>query len=194
MGLYCLRSMVHNQGDDSVLMRLKIVASFMIVLMVLIMVPRPTQSAQFVIAGWEYDDGYGQGIELLWAYENSTSSWVAIFDPAFVFWYEGASIELNWTPNTALKIIATANINHTLFAFGPDKSENASARAIMRVGIEVFVLNEIVFSQDNMAWEGSVFNDTDTTWAISYEAVINVILVPATTYVVLCTYEIYAAV
>lgn len=163
----------------------------MIITIVLVGLPSQTQGAKFVLAGWDYDDGYGQGIEVVWPYENSTGSWVAICDPAFVFWNEETTIELNSTPNTALKIIATCNINHTLFDFGPDKSENASARAVMRVGIEMTNLGETVFSQENMTWDGTCFDDTATTWSISYEAVLNFLLVGGEIYTVTITYEVF---
>jgi hypothetical protein len=151
----------------------------------------PSKNATFVLSGWGYPDEYGQGIEVVWPYENSTGSWVALRDPAFVFWYEDTTFEVNATPNTALKIIATANINHTLFDFGPDKSENASARAIMRVGIEVITSNGTVFSQNNMTWDGTCFDDTATTWSISYEAVVDVLVIAGTIYTATITYEVY---
>ena len=147
--------------------------------------------AQFVLASWGYPDEYGQGIEVVWPYENSTGSWVALHDPAFVFWYEETLFEVNATGNNALKIGVSANINHTLFDFGPDKSDNASARAIMRVGIEVRNTSEIVFSQANMTWDGTCFDDTATTWAISYEVVVNVLLVAGQIYTVTVTYEVF---
>ena len=170
---------------------LAVVTIIMIVAVVLVGRPQQT-NAQFVIAGWEYDDGYGQGIEVVYVHENSTGSWVAVLDPAFVFWYEETTIDLNATPNTALRVRPSANINHTHFNFGPDKSENASARAIMRVGIEVTVAGETVFSLDNLTWEGSVFDDTATTWSISYDVIIDVLLVAGTIYVVRLNYEIFS--
>lgn len=168
-----------------------IVISIVLLTVSILIVNIPSTKAQFVIAGWDYDDGYGQGIEVLWFHENSTGSWVAIFDPAFVFWYEETVFELNATPDTALKIIVGCRINHTLFDFGPDKSENASARAIMRTSIEVTNIGKTVFSQQNLTWDGTCFDDTATTWSISYEVVINVLLVAGQTYRAVITYEIY---
>lgn len=153
-------------------------------------VPEP---AKFIISSWEYPDEYGQGIEVVWPYENSTGSWVPLHDPAFVFWYEETLFEVNATGNNALKIGVSANINHTLFDFGPDKADNASARAIMRVGIEVSNSSDIVFSLSNMTWDGSVFDDTATTWAISYADVINVLLVAGQIYTATITYEVFYA-
>ncbi len=151
----------------------------------------PPAKAQFVIASWDYPDEYGQGIELVYIHENSTGSWVAVLDPAFVSWNEDSTIEINATPNTAIRLIPVVNINHTLFDFGPDKSENASARAIIRVGIEFVSLGETLFSQDNLTWDGSVFDDTDTTWAIGYTVIINVLLVSGLIYIVTITYEVF---
>ena len=147
--------------------------------------------AQFVLSGWDYDDGYGQGIEVVWFYENSTGSWVAILDPAFILPTDSTAIEMNYSADTAIKIIVTCNINHSLFDFGPDKSENASARAIMRTSINVTIPGENVFSQNNLTWDGSVFDDTATTWAISFEVVINVIIISGGIYTVTLEYEIF---
>jgi len=149
------------------------------------------EPARFIISSWDYPDEYGQGIEVVWPYENSTGSWVPLHDPAFVFWYEETIFEVNATGNNALKIGVSANINHTLFDFGPDKADNASARAIMRVGIEVSNSSDIVFSLSNMTWDGSVFDDTATTWAISYADVINVLLVAGQIYTATITYEVF---
>ena len=163
----------------------------LIVISMILVVPTQRTTAQFVLSGWDYDDGYGQGIEVLWFYENSTGSWVAIQDPAYILPTDSTTIEMNYSVDTAIKIIVTCNINHTLFDFGPDKSENASARAIMRTSINVTILGENVFSQNNLTWDGSVFDDTATTWAISFEVVIDVIIISGGIYIVTLYYEIY---
>lgn len=171
--------------------RHRIVAVVTIVLILGVFLTRlPQTNAQFIIAGWDYDDGYGQGIEVVFIHENSTGTFLAIFDPAYIFWNEETTLSLNYTPDTALKFYVSANINHTLFDFGPDKSENASARAIMRVGITVSTPYGIVYSNDDLDWDGTCFDDTATTWAISYEVVVDVIIQAGTTYVVRFTYEI----
>lgn len=149
------------------------------------------EPANLILAGWDYPDEYGHGIEVLWFYENSTGSWVPILTPAFIFSDADLRIEVNYTANTAIKLIMTCNINHSLFDFGPDKSENASARAIMRTSIEVSNISGVVFSQQNMTWDGSVFDDTESTWAISYEVVINVIIEGGTIYTAIVTYEVF---
>lgn len=170
----------------------KAYASIIVLLTISVLVASiPPAKAQFIISGWDYDDGYGQGIEVVWSYENSTGSWVKIQDPAFILPSDSTNIKMNYTKDTAIKIIVTCNINHSLFSFGPDKSENASARAIMQTSINVVYLGESVFSQQNLTWDGSVFDDTATTWAISYEVVIDVIINEGAIYTVTVTYEIY---
>ena len=148
----------------------------------------PPAKAQFVLSGWDFDDGYGQGISLVWPYENSTGSWVKIVDPAFVFPDGETTFEVNATSDTAIKIIISCQINYTLL----DLSTFAEARAIMRSNITVTLLDETVFSQNNLTWDGgSVYNDTATTWTFAYEVVINVIIGSGEIYVVELFYEVY---
>jgi hypothetical protein len=153
----------------------------------LVISPNQTH-AVFIISGWEYDDGYGQGIEVVYIHENSTGSWVRIKDPAFFLPNDNTTIKLNATPNTALRVWPSANINHSLHGL----TVNTSALAIMRVGLEVSVGGRIVYSLENMTWDaGTIYNDTETTWAVSYVQIIPIILVMGTIYTVRFDFEIY---
>ena len=175
--------------------RYRILAVVTIVLILgvfLTRLPQAQAQAHFVITGFDYDDGYGQGIEVLWLYENSSGSWEPVKDPAFFFFDDETTYALNWTENTALRVGVTANINHTLFDFGPDKNENDSARAIMRVGLTVSCAKEILFSLDIMTWDETCYDDTATTWSISYADTLDTFLIQmGTIYVARFVYEIY---
>lgn len=170
-----------------------VVTAFMILGVFLTRLPQA--QAHFVIAGWDFPDEYGQGIEVLWLQENSTGSWVTYPDTGRGhLWFlsdDETTIPLNYTANTALRVEADVNINHTLFSFGPDKSENASARAIMRVGLTVSSPYGILFSLENMTWGGNVYDDSATVWTIDYVDIIEVIIEPGTIYVVRFVYEIF---
>lgn len=154
-----------------------------------------TRGVQFFLSGWDYPDEYGQGIEVLWLQTNETGSWVTFPDTGRGhLWFlsdDDTSIALNYSSNMALRVEVDANINHTLFSFGPDKSENASARAIMRVGLTLSNRSGVIFSLDNMTWGGNCYDDSATVWAIDYVDIVDVILQPATIYFLRFTYEIF---
>ena len=155
-------------------------------------IPTPQGKAQFVVAEWEYpSDEYGQGILLLWCYQNSTGDFVKLRDPAFVWSDESTNFDVNATGNNSIKVISTVTFNHTYWGIGDDKADNATARAVMRVSIEVTVLNDIVFSQDNMTWDGTVFDNSATVWELSYTAIINVLLVAGTVYYTTIIYWLF---
>ena len=167
--------------------------AFIVVLLTLglLFVSVPQAKAQFVIAEWEYPDEHGQGIFLLWCYENSTGDFVKLRDPAFIYSDESTNFDVNATGDNSLKVIATVTFNHTYFGIGADKADNATARDMMRVSIEVVMQNNIVFSQDNMTWDGTVFDNSATVWELSYTAIINVLLVSGAIYTATVTYEVY---
>ena len=173
-------------------MRIRIVAVVMIFLILGVFLTRlPQTNAQFVIAGWDYPDEYGQGIGVLWGYTNDTGSWIKIREDASFSPHEDTTVSINYTEDTAFQFIVTCFINHSLFDFGPDPNENASALAITRVGVE-FSSNThgLLFSFENMTWYGTLFEYDDYIWSLSYEIVIDHIIQAGTIYTVRFYYEI----
>ena len=153
-------------------------------LLVVLIATIPPAKAQVVLAEWEYDDGYGQGIEYAYVHENSTGSWVAVKETAY---NESNVYDMNYTASTALRITPYVTLNHTRQGL----SENASAFAIMRVSIEVWVVNNMTFSQQNLTWSATVTNATPTTWRFSCWVIVPMLIVGGTIYTVVLTYDIY---
>lgn len=143
--------------------------------------------AQFIIAGWDGDDGYGQGISVVYIYENSTGSWVPIPE-SYVLPSASTTIIVNDTD--ALKIEPVYTLNHTYLELEDiDEGKN-----VIRGSIAVYVLGELVFSA-NTSGPSFVYNtygvQTPTTWWIAYNVVIPILLVAGTIYVVVLDYEIF---
>jgi len=148
--------------------------------------PQPT-SATFVLSGWDYDDGYGQGIEVVYVHENSTGSWVKIKDPAYFLPSDETTVEINGTENTALRFQIGANINHTLHGL----SDNTTAYIIMRVGIEISTPFGVIYSNTSLNPSGTVFDDSPTTWSIFFDVYPNFLLNIGWIYSVNIEYDIY---
>jgi len=167
-----------------------VLAGFILVALLLIVPIQPVK-AQVVLSGSGYPDGYGQGIEVIYLYENSTGSWVAILDPAFLIFpadNDKTNIEMNYSANTAIKLLVGCNINHTLLSL----STHQEALDIMRTNLTMTYLGVNVFSKNNLTWDGgTVWNDTASTWQFFYEIVINVLIEVGFIYEILITYEIY---
>ena len=56
----------------------------------------PPAKAQFTLAGWDYPDTYGQGIESIEVFENSTGSWVQV-GGAYQYSDSQGDLTLDWT-------------------------------------------------------------------------------------------------
>ena len=162
-----------------------------LVLMVLL-ISIPPAKAQIVLAEWEYDNGYGEGIEVIYITENSTGAWVSIYDaPAYTLYNDQRPLELNTTENTSIRIWPYVNLNHTLRGL----SENASAFNIMRVGVVVSMgSNASYFSQQNLTWSGGVYDDTPSTWSFGCWAILPFHIVSGNVYIITLTYEVYEVV
>lgn len=147
--------------------------------------------AQFVISEWDYDNGYGEGIEVMYISENSTGSWVGIYsDPAYTLWNDARPLELNHTVNTAIRIAPYVNFNHTLRGI----SENTTAFNLMRVSIAVYVAGTLTFSQQNLTWADAVYDDTPTTWSFGCWVIIPILITGGTIYTVSLSYEVFEVV
>lgn len=159
--------------------------------MIIVIVPIQPANAQFIIAGSNFPDEYDQGIEVLFLYENSTGEWEPILDPASLIFpadNDKTTIELNYSANTAIKLLIGCNINHTQL----DLSTEQDALNIMRVNLTMFSAGVILFSQDNVTWDGEpAWDDTPTTWQFFYEVVIEVLIVSGGIYTVIITYEVH---
>lgn len=170
--------------------KLACVTTLVIIITMLFVSIQPA-NAKFAIAGSNFPDEYDQGIEVLFLYENSTGSWEPILDPASLIFPRDnhlTVIDMNYNASTAIKLLIGCNINHTQH----DLSTHQEALNIMRVNIVMTNAGTVVFSQDNVTWDGlTIWDDTDTTWQVFYEVVIEVLIVSGGIYAVTITYEIF---
>lgn len=164
-----------------------IIAGICLLVFSVLFITIPQTKAHFVIASWDSDDGYGQGINAVYVYENSTGSWLPILDPAYILPSEEGIISVNATGNnTALKMVPTYTLNHTLL----NVASIDDGKAIIRGDIEVSCIGSSVYSQQNLTMT-SGGNQTATTWWYSSSVIIPVILVAGSVYVVELSYYIY---
>lgn len=144
-------------------------------------------NAKFILAGWDYPDEYGQGISSVYVHENSTGSWEPVYDPAFLLSTDSSELEMPADEATAIRLQPSARINHTLHSLG----DYDDAKAIMRLNVTVWHLDEVIFSKQNLTLEGAEGVATATTWWIAYEVVLDFLIQEYQIYVIELTYEIY---
>lgn len=204
--------MVRYQGDDSFPMKIskfishnrEISAGFLILMIVAVSVlvasnysPKPIvedfeQQANFVIASWDYPDQYGQGIDLLHFYENSTGSWL----PAWFYidgvgkFYTLHSYDsydyFNFSAGVAMKIRVETLFNQTLV----NVSSTAEGQKYLRHDVTVSDAYGVVFSQQNFTYY-DVIEFGEDNYYYKYEVVLNFLPVSGEIYTVVVTYEIY---
>lgn len=195
MGFYYLHLMVRNQGDDPLPMRIKIVASFVILLTILFMIPRNVQGAQFIISSWSFPDEYGQGVYLVVPYQNSSGSFVTIPHPEIgwgvCYWNNASTYNLNFTGNTALMFKPRVFLNYTKLGLS-HPADNVIGRNYLRVSLEMFIASERVFSLQNMTYD-TLWGLAETgIWWYDYLNIVNVILIAGQIYTVVITLEYYS--
>lgn len=175
-------------------MRIKMVASFVILLTILFMFPRNIQSAQFVISSWSFPDEYGQGIYIVTPYQNSSGSFVTIPNPdtgiGTCYWNNATTYNLNFTASTALRFDARVLLNYTRLGLS-HPADIDLGRDYLRVNLEMFIASESVFSLQSMT-----FDDLDGLyetgiWWYSYVDIVNVILIAGQIYTVVITLEVF---
>ena len=190
MGVYYLRPMVRNQGDDPI-SRLKhrMVALVTIVLVISVFLARPpATNAKFVIAvnDWSYPDQYGQGLQFITIYNstnhaidtigyNVTGSWVSIQD---VF-------ELNANESYTLSVFTWLNKTQVGIA------SLAEGQNFQRHTISVsYTVGQIVFSQEGFDYMLGT-DSSDPMYFYRYNVTLQCFNVYAVIYTVVIGYEIF---
>ena len=144
------------------------------------------EPARFVISSWVNDDGFGQGISVIYVHENSTGAWLPFTDPAFRYPTDSAIIEVNFTANTALRVGPTFTLNHSVYSLANiDAGIN-----IIRSNVTVYNSTGLCFEENNITIL-SGGNQTPTTyWYYAYSA-FDFLIAMGEIYRVTITYEIY---
>ena len=140
------------------------------------------QSAKFVIASWDYPDEYGQGIDAIEVYENSTGSFV-LFE---TYAYDDDTSNIDWNESVAIKLRVYTWFNSTLTGV----STTNEGKLYQRHSVTVTNLGSTIFSQQNFTY---FYSDQiePFVWYYGYEVVLNFLPVAGEIYTVVVTYEIY---
>jgi len=157
------------------------------------MSPDISPTAQFIFAEWNYPDEYGQGIDHIRIYENSTGSWL----PA-PWYYRGGELDglpfyslhyddpytLNWSAGVAMRLRVDAFFNQTLV--GVESTEEA--KNYLQHSVTVYDASQEVFSQQNFTYHNVYENGN---YYFQYNITLDFIPQEFTIYTVELTYEVF---
>ena len=158
------------------------IALIMMVSILVIATPQPT-TAKFVLAGWDYPDEYGQGIEYVKVLQNGTGSYVELSESP-----------INPTDNVALEVDSDGFLQIRVLTW-LNKTycgiENiGAAYAIFRHSINVTLQGENVFSQQNFT-KISASGAGDPMFWFYYQVIIDILPISGKIYTVVVDYEIF---
>lgn len=136
------------------------------------------QGAVLAGSGWEFPaDEYGQGIEGINIYENSTGSWVLVG-----YWAAGNVDLVEDVPaHAAIKLRVFSRINCTLIGVSPNNPD--SAKPYFRHSVIVYANPFdpwVIFSQENFTYYG--WTQIGYTIKYAHEVVLNFLTEPLTSY------------
>lgn len=143
----------------------------------------PPAKAQFVLAGYEYPDDFGQGIERVIIYENSTGSWVFVQN----YDYDDSQLTLEWAAGPAIKLRVYSWANGTLVGAG---SANEAKNYFKHNVSVVDVHSAVMFEKQNFTYYDH-FEEASPMWLYFYDVVIDFIPISGQTYYVTIFYEVY---
>ena len=145
-------------------------------------IPSATEdNPKFVLAEWDFPDEYGQGIDTITVYGNSTGSWVSVGN----YEYDEVS-SLEWNESVGIKLKVWTWFNSTLTGVGSTNE----GKLYQRHSVNVTNLGTTVFSQQNFTYS-NVYTDSAPMWYYVYEVVLNFLPVGGEIYSVVVTYEIF---
>ena len=196
MGVYYICNMVHHKVDDPTLRLgenkmvfvklpwVKAGACVVLALLCLVLVATVQQqpvtselekaNPQFIITGWDFLDEYGQGIESVSLWQNSTGTWGPVTGKQY--YYESHAFDWEFV-NASIKLRCYFLMNRTLT--NTEGSEtNAPMTNVQRHDISVTNFNgTILFSQQNFthiaSYPGTSYGYDSTVWYFVYDVVLN---------------------
>ena len=142
--------------------------------------PQPN-NPRFVIASWDHPDEYGQGIDTITVYENSTGSWVSVGN----YDYDEAS-SLEWNESVGIKLKVWTWFNSTLV----NVSTTNEGKLYQRHSVNVTNLGTTVFSQQNFTYS-NVYTDSAPMWYYVYDVVLNFLPLAGEIYTVTVNYDVF---
>lgn len=165
--------------------RSKILALAVIVMIpvAVILAPIPQAKAQFVLSSWDYPDEYGQGIQYISVYENSTGAWVLVD----TIYYDD-TLTFEWNASIGIYISVAAWFNSTLVG----ASDNVTGRNYLRHNVTVTDLSDnVVFAQANFTYSTVNTFLNPPLWRYSYYVILDFLPEYAQVYTVTVTYEVF---
>jgi len=139
---------------------------------------------KFIISGWSYPDEYGQGIESIEIFENSTGIWDQVNGG---YGYED-NYAIEWNTSIAIKISVWTWFNSTLTG-AIDENEGKNYQ---RHNVTVTNTNgTVVFSQNNFTYAYSDDSIDPPMWFYEYEIVLNFLPEMGEIYTATITYEVF---
>lgn len=150
--------------------------------LLLLIVTVPPARAQFVVASWEYPDDYGQYIEAFSVYENSTGAWVYV-DSTF----PDESGIYDWEVGAHIKLYCHTWFNSTLTG----AVSKVDGQKYQRHDVNVTMLGESVFSQQNFTYEAADSGINPPMWYYTYSVILGFTPISGGYYTVTVTYEIF---
>jgi hypothetical protein len=147
--------------------------------------PSDSNTAQFVISSWSYPDEYGQGIESIYAYENSSGDYVEYPDSPFSP-SDNFVLQKNVTGFIFLQIICW--FNRTLA--GIPNSLPQGLNLIRHTATVTQSNGSVVFSQTNFTKSASS-QAGDPLWWLRYDVVLAFVPIAGEIYTASITYEVF---
>ena len=141
--------------------RNKIIASVFVLLtssiLLIASIPPVAAEAQFVLAGWDFPDEYGQGISTWYAQSNATGSWVSIDSAGYL---DVTRPPIPWNVSQAIRILIWSALNKTLV----DVEGLEAGKNYIRHSVTVTnSLDAEVFTQQNLTHDYAM-SDVDLYW------------------------------
>ena len=142
---------------------------------------------KFFLAGWSYPDAYGQGIEGIEVYENSSGAWDQFGIGAYEYDDSESELTLDWTVGVAARINVFTFFNSTLTGV----SSRTEGKLYQRHYVIVTDSSDAtIFSLQNFTYSYS----DETNWPLyfyEYYAVLDFLPISGEIYTITIMYEIY---
>lgn len=147
--------------------------------------PQQTKTAYFVLSGWSYPDEYGQGIDSVGVYENSTGSWLPV---ETIDYDEDHIIQEDLVAGGAIKLVVWTWQNSTL----TQASDWEDGKNYHRHNVTMsFGNGTVIFSQQNFTYAYCFPAINPPLWCYGYEVILNHLLLEFHIYYIEITYEVF---
>ena len=163
--------------------RKKTYVIIIMLIFIMLVVSVPPARARFVLAEWDFPDEYGQGIDTITVYENSTGSWVSVGN----YDYDESSV-LDWEAGVAIKLKVWTWFNSTLTGAGSTNEGKNYQRHNVTV---TNAIDTIVFSQQNFTVVFYDYGEPSSMWYYDCEVVLNFLPDYGEIYTVSVVYEVF---